>query len=143
MTESIATLVENIITEALEISNLSGTIIGKPSIKKKPKIFSCGECGKKFSQYVSASKHCNLSKIPRKVSCSVCSRQMDKKNLQRHLKVHEVLKPPPLRFCDLCKIAFSSKQKLENHQMNIHKISVVSTVDETPNLCAKGPNLRY
>ena len=101
-------------TESIDSSELINT-------KKRPKIFPCPRCGKKFAQFTSSTKHC-LTVVPKDVSCSICFKKMDKRNLKRHLKVHENEKATPSILCELCNIKFSSKQKLQFHLVSKHNI---------------------
>ena len=57
-------------TESIDSSELINT-------KKRPKIFPCPRCGKKFAQFTSSTKHC-LTVVPKDVSCSICFKKMDK-----------------------------------------------------------------
>ena len=95
---------------------------------KRPKIFPCPRCNKKFAQYTSSVKHC-LSQVSKEATCSKCYKKMDKRNLKRHMKVHENVQANVLVVCDTCNITFSSKQKLECHLVTKHRISKPVSVE--------------
>ena len=100
-------------------SNIRDESLSEVKRMKKPKIFSCPKCGEKRAQFRSAMKHCQ-SRVPKTKSCPVCSRVMDRKNMKRHLRVHEGKNLSNI--CDICSDSFSSNQKLNDHRQNVHDI---------------------
>ena len=87
--------------------------------KTKPKIFPCPECGLMFAQRSSALKHHRL-KREKIVKCSMCDKTMDKKNLRRHMQIHQVEKRPVEYKCVECDRKYSSRQNLVSHMTMKH-----------------------
>ncbi|KAG8549114.1 hypothetical protein GDO81_022643 [Engystomops pustulosus] len=76
--------------------------------------YSCSECGKKYKDRASLSKH---HKLHTGVSCFVCMKCdkcfTQKSLLRRHEKIHSVRRPHP---CPNCEKSFSDSSALQKHQ---------------------------
>ena len=95
------------------------------NIKVKPKIFSCQTCGKLFSQFQSATKHCTVKMANLSANCPMCGKAIkEKRNMKRHIKTHTVksvvLRKKGIPKCDGCGKVFSSNQKLDEHMVRKH-----------------------
>ena len=101
-----------------------------PNIQKT-KHYACDKCGKLFAQYVSALKHCTVSKPPDiGAKCPICDiKILLKRNLKRHIKnVHNSQKKDRMKKqtqasvpkCEVCETVFSSKHKLVEHMQKKH-----------------------
>ena len=110
------------------------------SIKIKPKIFPCKICGKLFSQFQSASKHCMGEKEILSVLCPLCGKEIkEKRNLKRHIESHTVVKSKKKKGepkCEGCGKVFSSNQKLVGHMVKYHGVKKQSSENTQVTTCS-------
>ena len=91
--------------------------------KTRPKVFPCPTCGRLFSQYPSASKHCIRKQ---EATCPICGKVItEKKNLKRHIAAHKSKrsdgKSKEVK-CDGCAKVFTSRQRLKSHMVCKHGV---------------------
>ena len=110
-------IINEIVTKMCFTSTTSNT--NGSSRPKKDKVFSCLTCNKKFAQYVSALKHCKTPRVAT-VACSVCNKQIIKRNMNRHSKTHEKVPERESLYCEICLKTMSSRQKFNDHMFNKH-----------------------
>ena len=100
------------------------------SEKKKPKLYECSKCKKKFAQFASANKHCKQGS--RGAVCPICGVTIShSKNLNRHIKkTHqnpkrkEVKVPQAVPKCDDCAKTFKMMHKYREHMKNKHNVQL-------------------
>ena len=94
--------------------------------KTRPKVFPCPTCGRLFSQYPSALKHCIRKQEALIATCPICGKVItEKKNLKRHIASHKnkrfYVKSKEVK-CDGCAKVFTSRQRLESHMVCKHGV---------------------
>jgi DNA-directed RNA polymerase subunit RPC12/RpoP len=103
------------------ISNVS-------NINLKSRVFPCSTCGKLFSQFPSAAKHCTKRHNDLSVNCPICGKEIkEKRNMKRHLETHKVKKKKIVTKCEGCGKIFSTKQRLDYHMGSKHGAYQTST----------------
>ena len=91
-----------------------GDITTNDALKKT--LWQCNRCEKIYSQFKSFNKHvCHKTSL--KIPCPSCNKQISKKFMKIHLKMHSALKFN----CSICSRSFLSKEKLDKHIM-VHTV---------------------
>jgi transcription initiation factor IIE alpha subunit len=124
--------IPHVITESAESSGENVRDNLKVS-NGRPKIFPCPACGKLFSQFPSASKHCKVEHVTLSTNCPKCGKTIqDKKNIKRHMKTCTgamSTQKKQSNKCDGCGKTFSSKQRLDYHMVSKHGAEKLETTE--------------
>ena len=121
--EIIDSLIDDIVSHVVSLKgntadlNSSNQNVGR--LKSKARIFPCPICKQMFAQYVSSAKHCKILKA-KTIKCSVCDKDVDRRNFERHTKTHDENKTHKSKICTICQVTFASNQKLEYHMFIKH-----------------------
>ena len=117
--ELIHQLIGDLVTRTVSVVSSKKVYVSESINRQKARIFPCATCKTMFAQFASAAKHCKQEKL-KKTNCPDCNKMIDKKNLSRHRKTHNVSKMLKFYECDECNLTVSSKQKLDNHKLVKH-----------------------
>uniref|UniRef100_A0A8C6MDM3 C2H2-type domain-containing protein n=1 Tax=Nothobranchius furzeri TaxID=105023 RepID=A0A8C6MDM3_NOTFU len=86
-------------------------------VEKEPKSFSCDDCGKRFRQTSSLTRHMKGHTGQKPFACELCGQRFSRKhNLNTHMRVHRGEKPFA---CELCGYRCTHKASLNTH-MRVH-----------------------
>ena len=127
-------IIDDIVSAAWNQMKKSKSNCETPSALKRAKHYPCEKCGKMFSQFSSAVKHCSIEKpVETGAVCPVCgTKLLLKRSLKRHMQTmhgpgKKVIQDAPqnkqtLFKCDECEQEYSSRNKLVEHMHNKHGV---------------------
>lgn len=115
---------DNCISSAQDVCDSSTGICASNIRRKRLRIYPCPSCKKMFKQYPSAVKHCK-GKVKTAI-CPKCKKAKGKRNLKRHIEScgKVVEKTKVCKKCFVCSQIFSTKQRLDYHLVNVHKLQL-------------------
>ena len=127
---------ETTIVHVTDVVSHQGSEVGNS--RSRPKVFPCPTCGKLFSQFPSARKHCVRKQGTFSVTCHVCGKVVkEKKNMKRHLEIHKrkpssvSVQSKEVRTCEGCGKVFTTRQRLDYHMVSKHGVHQSSRPETT------------